>query len=89
MNRQTEMQRDMRYAKAFFHPDKITIRLYAKTLLQGTTWRIHRQVQWAVLGANGSGKSALVKALAGKLPVIAGTIRRQHHVLLCPPATAV
>jgi iron complex transport system ATP-binding protein len=41
-------------------------------ILQGIDWRIQRGEHWVVLGANGSGKTSLLKALTGYLSPTAG-----------------
>jgi molybdate transport system ATP-binding protein len=37
-------------------------------------WEIHRGQHWVVLGANGSGKTAIAKILGGMLPIAAGEL---------------
>ncbi len=44
------------------------------TILDGVTWRVARGEHWAILGANGSGKTSLLKALTGYLSPTAGQI---------------
>ncbi len=44
-------------------------------ILSRIDWRVNRGENWAVLGANGSGKTSLLRALTGYLPPTAGTIR--------------
>lgn len=43
-------------------------------ILRNVAWRIAPGEHWAILGANGSGKTSLLKTLAGFLPATAGTI---------------
>lgn len=43
-------------------------------MFEDTTWAILTGEQWAVVGANGSGKSVLLRAICGEIPVIAGEI---------------
>ena len=42
------------------------------TILQGINWRVARGEHWCILGANGSGKTSLLKALTGYLSPTAG-----------------
>lgn len=42
------------------------------TILDGVSWRIEQGEHWAILGANGSGKTSLLKALNGFLSPSAG-----------------
>lgn len=42
------------------------------TILRGVNWRVNRGEHWVILGANGSGKTSLLKALTGFLSPSAG-----------------
>ncbi len=44
------------------------------TILNGVNWRVDRGQHWAILGANGSGKTSLLSALTGYLMPTAGEI---------------
>jgi iron complex transport system ATP-binding protein len=44
-------------------------------ILDRIDWRVAHGEHWAILGANGSGKTSLLRALTGYLPPTAGTIR--------------
>jgi iron complex transport system ATP-binding protein len=44
-------------------------------ILESVDWRVQRGEHWAILGANGSGKTSLLRALTGYLPPTAGEIR--------------
>jgi iron complex transport system ATP-binding protein len=44
-------------------------------ILESINWRVARGEHWAILGANGSGKTSLLRALTGYLPPTAGEIR--------------
>jgi iron complex transport system ATP-binding protein len=46
----------------------------ATTILHDVSWRVESGEHWAVLGANGSGKTSLLKALTGYLSPSAGTL---------------
>jgi len=56
--------------------DGVTVRVWERLILPETHWRILEGQQWAVLGPNASGKTALVRAIIGELPCAAGRIRR-------------
>ncbi|MEY4940000.1 MAG: hypothetical protein RIQ93_1735 [Verrucomicrobiota bacterium] len=43
-------------------------------ILRDVSWRVARGEHWVILGANGSGKTSLLKALTGYLPPTAGEI---------------
>src|SRR3981189_993282 len=45
------------------------------TIIERVDWRVERGENWAVLGANGSGKTSMLRALTGYLPPTEGTIR--------------
>ncbi len=61
----------------FITLDNISVRLRDELYLQNTSWRIHANEHWAVLGPNGSGKTTLAKSLYGGVPVVRGRII--HH----------
>jgi len=44
-------------------------------ILRGIDWRVERGQHWVILGANGSGKTSMLRALTGYLPPTSGTIR--------------
>jgi molybdate transport system ATP-binding protein len=54
--------------------DNITLRVRQTFLLPNTSWHIDKGQHWAILGPNGGGKTSLVKALTGDVPVVQGTI---------------
>src|SRR5277367_3459154 len=43
-------------------------------ILERIDWRVEAGEHWAILGANGSGKTSLLSVLTGYLPLTAGTI---------------
>lgn len=43
-------------------------------ILRGVDWRVERGQHWVILGANGSGKTSLLKALTGYLSPTTGTL---------------
>ena len=45
------------------------------SILRGIDWRVERGQHWVIVGANGSGKTSLLRALTGYFPPTAGTIR--------------
>ena len=51
----------------------------ATVILHGLDWRVQPGEHWAVLGANGCGKTTLLKALLGYLSPTAGAIRLLGH----------
>ncbi len=61
----------------FITLDNISVRLRDQLYLHNTSWRLHSNEHWAVLGPNGSGKTTLVKSIFGGVPVVRGKII--HH----------
>lgn len=51
----------------------------AKKVLSDVSFRVRRGERVAVIGPNGIGKSTLLKILAGKLPMNAGTVQFGHE----------
>src|SRR4026209_936603 len=52
----------------------LQVRRGRTTILNGVSWRVERGQHWAVLGANGSGKTSLLSALTGYLTPSAGEV---------------
>jgi molybdate transport system ATP-binding protein len=52
------------------------IRLWDRIIFPDTSWQIREGQQWALLGPNASGKTALARAICGELPFSAGRIHR-------------
>ena len=52
----------------------LSIRRGEVVLLENIHWRIQRGEHWAILGANGSGKTSLLSALTGYLAATSGEI---------------
>lgn len=59
--------------------DNVTIRSVTQTLFDNLSFRIHKGEHWALLGASGSGKSAFLESIAGKLHISNGEVK---HPLL-------
>src|SRR5512133_1155657 len=58
----------------WLNAENITIRAKNRLCFAGTSWCIHADEQWTVIGPTGGGKSIFVKALSGRLPVVHGQI---------------
>jgi iron complex transport system ATP-binding protein len=52
----------------------LTVRRGATVLLDDVSWRVERGEHWVVLGANGCGKTSLLKTLLGYLSPSAGSL---------------
>lgn len=59
---------------AVLEVSNLKIQRGAVTILDGVNWRVEWGQHWAILGANGSGKTSLLNALAGYLMPTAGDI---------------
>ena len=55
--------------------DGLRVRRGETTVLDGVDWSVRRDEHWVVLGANGCGKTSLLKVLLGYLTPSEGTIR--------------
>jgi len=56
--------------------ESITVRLWERLILQDTCWQIREGQQWAVLGLNASGKTALGRVICGELPCCVSNVLR-------------
>lgn len=52
-----------------------SFRLGEAVVFPGTSWTFLRSQQWALLGANGSGKTFFADALRGRIPLVGGSLR--------------
>jgi ABC-type cobalamin/Fe3+-siderophores transport system ATPase subunit len=64
-----------RCPRPFFSLERATFRLGDQLVFENTSWVFHGREQWAIIGANGSGKSLLADALRGRLPLVQGDLR--------------
>lgn len=67
----------------FITLDRVTIRVREQRLFSGSSWSIGLGQNWAVIGPNGSGKTSLVRAIAGWVPIVKGKIH-YHHPTVSP-----
>ncbi|HSY10321.1 MAG TPA: ATP-binding cassette domain-containing protein, partial [Candidatus Dormibacteraeota bacterium] len=61
-------------AKPVLEIANLRIQRGGTVILDGVSWRVERGQHWAILGANGSGKTSLLSALTGYLMPTAGEI---------------
>ena len=61
---------------------EVTLRLGARELLHDVTWRLGPGDRVAIVGVNGSGKTSLLRLLAGELEPSAGQVERGSTVRL-------
>lgn len=66
-------------APPFITLDNVTLRLDHRRVFEHTSWAIAANEHWAILGANGSGKSLLAKALVRRVPLVHGQIHYCFH----------
>lgn len=57
-----------------FNVKNLSIRRAGIRILDGINWTVNAGEHWAILGANGSGKTSLLKALTGYMTPTAGQI---------------
>jgi len=69
--------------RIFLEVSNLSIRRGRTLILKDVSWRVRRGEHWAILGANGSGKTSLLSALTGYLMPTSGEIsllgRRYGH----------
>ena len=70
------MSRDDKKSENLITLEDVTLRIGGKMLLPGTSWEIRTGEHWAILGSNGSGKSALARAIKGDVPHVRGKLIR-------------
>lgn len=62
-----------------FQLKNVTLQKGNRTILSNLNWQIKPNQHWAILGGNGSGKSSLLDALAGKLFPSTGALQKPNH----------
>ncbi len=60
--------------------ERVTVRYGAKPVLQDLTWSLERSRSWAVIGANGAGKSTFLKLVRGDIMPSPGSGRWFYRV---------
>ena len=68
--------------RAFISVQDASFRLGESAVFEHTSWTFHTHEHWAIIGANGSGKSLLADGLRGLLPLAQGSLR--YHLSLKP-----
>ncbi|MCP4370795.1 MAG: ATP-binding cassette domain-containing protein, partial [Deltaproteobacteria bacterium] len=61
----------------------ISIRYQDNIIFPATSWQVKKGENWAIIGENGSGKSNLIQAICGRLPLTDGKI--EYHFLQNKP----
>lgn len=67
----------------------VTLRVRDRMILPDTDWVIRTGQHWAILGPNGVGKTSLMGALAGRVPVVKGKLVRHQPGALAPEISYV
>ena len=64
-----------RTSASILQVDRLVVRRDRTVILGGVDWRVARGEHWVILGANGSGKTSLLRALTGYLAPTSGDLR--------------
>jgi ATP-binding cassette subfamily F protein uup len=64
-----------RLGRSVYDVEDVTMRVGERTLLDGVTWHVGPGDRIGVIGVNGSGKTHLLRLLAGELAPTSGTVR--------------
>jgi molybdate transport system ATP-binding protein len=64
----------------FLALENASLRLGQTVVFRGTNWTWHAGEQWAMLGPDGAGKSLLIEALSGRLPLAAGELHGPNAI---------
>ncbi len=67
----------MKKDKTIFAVEKLRVEREA-VILSEVNWRVESGQHWAILGANGSGKTSLLRALTGYLMPTRGEVHLIH-----------
>jgi molybdate transport system ATP-binding protein len=58
----------------FLSLQNVSLRFYDRIVFPNTSWHFYNNQHWAIIGANGSGKSILARALCGQAPAVKGKL---------------
>jgi molybdate transport system ATP-binding protein len=64
----------LNHKNLFISFNNVSLRLNDRIIFPNTNWEFYNDEHWAIIGTNGSGKSILVRALSGQIPVVQGKI---------------
>ncbi|WP_287128069.1 phosphonate ABC transporter ATP-binding protein [Candidatus Cyanaurora vandensis] len=67
----------------------VVVRLGGRAVLEGLDLTIHQGESVVLLGLNGAGKSTLLRAMAGLVPLAAGTIQVLGQPILSHPSSPI
>jgi molybdate transport system ATP-binding protein len=65
--------------RPFLTLSRASFRLGDRLVFEDSSWVFQKTEQWAVVGANGSGKSLLGDALRGRVPLVKGELTYHFH----------
>jgi len=70
----TQPRNLMRARQPVLEVSRLSVKRGGTEILRNVSWRVERGQHWAILGANGSGKTSLLSALTGYLTPTDGEI---------------
>jgi molybdate transport system ATP-binding protein len=73
-------------SREFLALENASVRLGDRIVFRGTNWTWRAGEQWAMLGPDGAGKSLLIQALLGHVPLVEGDLRGPY--LTCESAAS-
>jgi ATP-binding cassette subfamily F protein 3 len=77
-----QFKKPERTGRVIFEDEDATVRVPGRTLLEHADFWLERGEHVSLVGANGTGKSTLLKVLAGERELDAGKLRKGHNLQL-------
>jgi ATP-binding cassette subfamily F protein 3 len=77
-----QFKKPERTGRVIFEVEDATVRVPGRTLLEHADFWLERGEHVSLVGANGTGKSTLLKVLAGERELDAGKLRKGHNLQL-------
>jgi len=71
---------DAARSEPLFSLQNAAMRVRDRRILEGTSWTVNPGEHWVVIGPNGAGKTTLLNTIIGKIPIVAGHLKRPANL---------
>ncbi len=71
---------DAARSEPLFSLQNAAMRVRDRRIFEGTSWTVNPGEHWVVIGPNGAGKTTLLNTIIGKIPIVAGHLKRPANL---------